>query len=430
MRRGWMGVNVVGVLTASSLALASIAGGSVGAVPASDASARPDQSEQPGQPAVATVTGIVVHTATRQAADAAGRRSVALTGVPAAIGQVLAGGYRLIELDEPIAIDRAEAISQQLVAEGLADTAEPDYPRYESAPPNDTLYAEQWNLSSSYHGDPNEPAYGIDVESAWNITTGSSSLVVAVLDSGILPHPDIVNRVVPGYDMISSPAAARDGGGRDSDPFDEGSACGGNPSSWHGLHVAGTIGAETGNGTGIAGVDQQARIQPVRVLGMCGGSATDVADAIRWAAGLPVPDVPLNATPAKVINLSLGGPGNCMANEQDAINAAVAAGAVVVVAAGNESVDLDSSSVSPANCANVITVAATSRYGDRAAYSNFGSTVEIAGPGGEQVDNPDERILSTLNSGLVDPDLTAGGWVYRQYQGTSMAAPHISGVIS
>ncbi|HWM19598.1 MAG TPA: S8 family serine peptidase, partial [Ilumatobacteraceae bacterium] len=230
--------------------------------------------------------------------------------------------------------------------------------------------------------------------------------------------------------MISSPAAARDGGGRDSDPFDEGSACGGNPSSWHGLHVAGTIGAETGNGTGIAGVDQQARIQPVRVLGMCGGSATDVADAIRWAAGLSVPGAPPNATPAKVINLSLGGPGNCMAIEQDAINAAVAAGAVVVVAAGNESVDLDNSPVSPANCANVITVAATSRFGDRAGYSNFGSTVEIAGPGGEQISNPDERILSTLNSGLVDPDLTAGGWVYRRYQGTSMAAPHVSGVIS
>jgi serine protease len=424
-----MRVRVIRGFTATSIMLAAIGAGSVDATSSADAS-RPVHTDNTDQPVVATVTGIVVHTPTRQAADAASRRSVTLTGVPAEAGPALAGGYRLIALADPIAVEQAEAISEQLVAEGFADTAEPDYPRYAAAVPNDPLYPEQWNLSSSYHG---TPAYGIDVEEAWDITTGSPSLVIAVIDTGILPHPDIDGRLVAGYDMITDSARARDGDGRDPNPFDEGSACDGNPSSWHGLHVAGIVGAETGNAIGVAGVDQQARIQPVRVLGTCGGVSSDVADAIRWAAGLLVPSaLPTNTTPAKVINLSLGGPGPCPDIEQNAINAAVAAGAVVVVAAGNELSDLDDpmATSAPANCNNVITVAATTRFGDRAAYSNFGSMVDIAAPGGDQITMADEKILSTLNAGVIDPDLTDSGWIYGRYQGTSMAAPQVSGVVS
>ncbi len=314
----------------------------------------------------------------------------------------------------------------------MADTAEPDYPRYAAAAPDDPLYPEQWNLTSSYHG---APAYGIDVEDAWDISTGSSAVVVAVIDSGILPHPDLDGRLIAGYDMISNSSIAGDFDGRDPDPFDQGSTCGGNPSSWHGLHVAGIVGAETGNAIGVAGVDQQARIQAVRVLGACGGVSSDVADAIRWAAGLLVLDAPINPTPAKVINLSLGGPGMCPSIEQSAINAAVAAGAVVVVAAGNDGADLDDpmSTSAPANCDNVITVAATTHYGDRAEYSNVGSMVDIAAPGGDEITMPvvdDEKILSTLNAGLTDPDLTASGWIYGHYKGTSMATPQVSGVVS
>jgi subtilisin family serine protease len=433
MRRGTVRVHLVHGLTASTIALASIAGGSVDASSRPDSSARLARAETPDQPTLATVTGIVVHTSTREAADAASRRSVTLTGVPAEARPALADGYRLIALDEPIPVERAEAISEQLVAEGLAETAEPDYPRYAAAPPDDPLYPEQWHLTSSYHG---APAYGIDVEEAWDITTGSPAVVVAVIDTGILPHPDIDGRLVAGYDMISSSAVARDGDGRDPDPFDEGDWCDDPPnprdSSWHGLHVAGIVGAETGNAIGVAGVDQQARIQSVRVLGACGGVSSDVADAIRWAAGLLVPGEPINATPAKVINLSLGGPGPCPAIEQAAINAAVAAGAVVVVAAGNELSDLDdpTKTSAPANCNNVITVAATTRFGDRAHYSNFGSMVDIAAPGGDQITNADEKILSTLNSGELNPDLTESGWIYGRYQGTSMAAPQVSGVVS
>jgi serine protease len=434
MRRGSIGVQVRRGFAALSIVLASVAMGPVGASsPAAPTGELPDQPALADEDIDGMVAGVVVHTRTRNDADVAGRRSAALTGVPAEIGSALAGGYRLIEFDEPIPIAQAEAISQRLVAEGLADSADPDYPRYATAAPNDPRYAEQWNLSSLYHG---SPAYGIDVEEAWDVTTGSPAVVVAVVDTGILPHPDIDDRLIDGSDMISSPSDARDGDGRDADPFDEGDWCDApsRNSSWHGLHVAGTLGAEANNGTGVAGIDQQSRIQAVRVLGACGsGSALDVMDAIRWAAGLEVPGtpaIPVNPTPAKVINVSLGGPGPCTAFEQDAIDAAVGAGAVIVVAAGNDAEDLDVTPSAPANCNNVITVAATSRFGDRASYSNFGSTVDIAAPGGERITNLDERILSTVNTGQMPPNLTGSGWTFAQYQGTSMAAPHVSGVVS
>ena len=438
MRRGSERGRVVRGFTASSIAVASIAVGPVGATSTPGGPPTlPGRPESSDADVDATVASIVLHAPLRHDADVARRRSVALTGVSADVGRALAGGYHLIELDQPIPIERAEAISEQLVAEGLADTADPDYPRFAASAPDDPLYSEQWNLTSSYHG---MPAYGIDVEEAWDITTGSPAIVVAVVDSGILPHPDIAGRVIAGFDMISIPAVARDGDGRDPDPSDAGDWCDDpqdlRDSSWHGLHVAGIVGAETGNAIGVAGVDQQARIQPVRVLGACGGLSSDVAEAIRWAAGLPVPGEPINPTPAKVVNLSLGGPGPCPAIEQAAIDAAVAAGAVIVVAAGNTLSDLDdpAATTSPANCDNVITVAATTHIGDRAGYSNFGSFVDIAAPGGDEITQPvveDEKILSTLNTGLTDPDLDDDtGWTYGHYQGTSMAAAHISGVVS
>ena len=202
------------------------------------------------------------------------------------------------------------------------------------------------------------------------------------------------------------------------------------PSSWHGLHVAGTIGATTNNGLGIAGVDQRARVLPVRALGMCGGWASDIADAIRWAAGLPVPGLPPNPTPAKVLNLSLGGPGACTSIEQSAIDAAVGAGATVVAAVGNSASDLDVTPFSPASCNNVIAVAATTRFGDRADYSNFGSVVDIAAPGGLKLTSDSEGIVSLSNAGTTTADLSPTGWTYTSKQGTSMAAPHVSGVIS
>lgn len=227
---------------------------------------------------------------------------------------------------------------------------------------SDPLYHQQWH----YH----QSGVGIHVQQAWPQATGAD-VVVAVLDTGILAHEDIADRLLPGYDFVSDLFRANDGDGRDPDPSDPGDWC---PldavpiSSWHGLHVAGTVAAVTDNGVGVAGTARNARILPVRVLGRCGGSSFDITDAIRWAAGVSVPGVPDNPYPAQVINLSLGGSGPCDADYTDAIAQARERGATVVVAAGNSGVD--SADFRPANCEGVITVAATNRNG---ALASFGA---------------------------------------------------------
>jgi serine protease len=182
--------------------------------------------------------------------------------------------------------------------------------------------------------------------------------------------------------------------------------------------VAGTIAAKTNNGLGVAGVAYNARVVPVRVLGKCGGYTSDIADAIIWASGGTVSGVPANANVAKVINMSLGGGGACGTTTQNAINSARSRGTVVVVAAGNE--NQNASNSNPANCAGVVTVAATNRNGARAPYSNYGAVVDVAAPGGDA----NGYILSTLNAGTQAP----GADNYANYQGTSMATPHVAGV--
>jgi subtilisin family serine protease len=255
--------------------------------------------------------------------------------------------------------------------------------------------------------------------------------VVAVLDTGITSHPDLAGQTVAGYDMISDPSISNDGDGRDANPSDPGDYywdAYGNfyPSSWHGTHVAGTIAARTDNGTGVAGVAPLAKVQPVRVLGAGGGYTSDIAAGIYWAAGLPVAGTPINPTPAKVINMSLGGyyPYGCPAVEQDAINAATAHGTTVVVAAGND--DDYADYYSPANCDNVVTVSAIGPAGYSAYYSNYGSKVDLAAPGGDMNYGSSGGILSTLNSGTTTP----ASPIYQYYEGTSMAAPHVAGAIA
>jgi serine protease len=298
---------------------------------------------------------------------------------------------------------------------------------------SDTEYARQWDLVP-----PSSGVFGIDVEGAWATTTGSSSVRVAVIDTGYVEHADLAGRIVGGYDFISDSRIGNDGNGRDGDARDTGDwitssearrgffrGCQTGSSSWHGTHVAGTIGAATDNGTGIAGINQVSQIVPVRVLGKCGGYTSDIVDGMRWAAGLTVAGVPTNPYPAQVLSLSLGGGGACTATYQNAIDEITAAGAVVVVAAGNS--NADAAAYSPASCAGVVTVASTGKAGNRAHYSNYGSTVELAAPGGDRTADG-FTILSTLNSGTTSP--VAGGDVYVDYQGTSMATPHVTGVVS
>lgn len=290
------------------------------------------------------------------------------------------------------------------------------------ATPNDPQYSSQWHYF--------EANGGLNLPQAWDITTGSGA-VVAVIDTGYRPHADLAANILPGYDMISVESVSADGNGRDSDARDVGDSvtagqCGvgsrAQGSSWHGTHVAGTVAAVTNNNLGVAGVAYNAKVVPIRALGKCGGLTSDIADSMIWAAGGSVPGIPNNANPADVLNLSLGGSGSCDATSQAAINQAVALGATVVVAAGNS--NTNASSATPANCNNVISVAAVGRTGGRASYSNFGNVVDLAAPGGDQSSGGTSAgVLSTLNSGTSGP----AGDTYEFYQGTSMATPHVAG---
>ncbi|MFJ7021331.1 S8 family peptidase [Streptomyces sp. NPDC101117] len=298
----------------------------------------------------------------------------------------------------------------------------PDRLNKPQATPNDTEYAKQWDLF--------ETTAGMRVPGAWDVATGTG-VTVAVIDTGYVAHSDLAANIVPGYDFISDATVANDGNGRDSDPSDPGDwtaadECqSGDPaygSSWHGTHVAGTIAAVTGNGKGVAGIAHGAKVSPLRVLGKCGGYDSDIIDAITWASGGTVSGVPANTNVAKVVNMSLGGGGSCTTATQSAINAAVGRGTTVVVAAGNS--NANAANYSPASCANVVSVAATDRQGNRSYYSNYGTVVDVAAPGGETDSVTSNGILSTLNSGTKGPSTEN----YAYYQGTSMAAPHIAGL--
>ena len=325
-------------------------------------------------------------------------------------------------------------VVKQLNARPDVEYAQPAWILHRVATPGDSRYGEQWHYFNHGNGAGESPG-GINLPKAWDTVTGSPAVAVAVIDTGILPsHPDITGspNLGAGYDMITDVFTANDGNGRDSDPTDPGDAVAANecgpgepadPDSWHGTHVAGTVGVgNTNNPTGVAGVNWMVNVLPVRVLGKCGGSIVDINDGIRWAAGLPVPGVPANATPAKVINMSLGGRVPCTASPstQSAINDAVAAGATIVVAAGNSAID--AAGELPASCDNVITVAASDARGHLVErYSNFGASVEIMAPGGDVLRN---------DTGDGNPDgvlsMVKGGYAY--YNGTSMAAPHVAGV--
>jgi len=346
----------------------------------------------------------------------------ALVGQPVTVDHQI-GAIWVLTLATTVPDSQLAAIASTLESDAVVQYADPVRRVYPKLVPNDTLYAQQWALS--------DPVGGINAPAAWSVQTGSAGMAIAVIDTGITTHPEFAGRISPGFDFISDTHRAGDGGGRDADPSDPGDAtsdneCGdGIPaetSSWHGTFVTGLIAANSNNGSGVAGMDWKARIVPVRALGKCGGSFDDVTAAVLWAAGVPVTGAPVNQTPARVINLSLGGISPCSQALQDAINTALSQGAVVTVAAGNEA--LDAADSSPANCSGVITVGASSRQGDRASYSNFGTRVDISAPGGDG--SQTDWIISTSNDGLSGP----GNPIYARGIGTSFAAPYVAGTAS
>lgn len=371
------------------------------------------------------------------------KEGVGVSSVVGALGfeviQELSGGELLLKLPTQAAAVGGPSVTEvvaQLKARADVEYAQPNYLYYPQKVPNDTFYPLQWHYPE------------INLPSAWDLTTGKSSVRIAVLDTGSTPHPDMNGQWLGGYDFVSDLENSADGNGRDSNPADPGDLW----LSFHGTHVAGTIAALSNNRSGVAGVCWSCKVVPVRVLGYEYGTTADIVDAIRWASGIPVSGVPNNRNAAQVINLSLGhslGDGTCASDDvvtQNAINAAVARNVTVVVAAGNSGDDAQY--YSPASCDNVITVAATKPYAasrDWALtdYSNYGDYVDIAAPGGniEFIYDSDEEVyylVDDTKDGYADGVLSTS--IYLNYkmppvyhyvfnQGTSMAAPHVAGVV-
>jgi len=293
--------------------------------------------------------------------------------------------------------------------------AEPNYIRTASAKPNDEHYSLQWHYPL------------INLPQAWDISTGSSDVIVAVVDTGVLmDHPDLAGQLAnDGYDFVSNAQISADGDGIDGDPDDPGDNTQGG-SSFHGTHVAGTIAAATNNTMGVAGIAWSVKIMPLRALGIGGsGTSYDIHQAIRYAAGLSNDSGTVPAAKADIINLSLGGSGSSQA-EQAIYTDVRNAGVIVIAAAGNESTSQLSY---PASYEGVVSVSAVDMNAALAPYSNYGTKIDVAAPGGDirqdfNGDGYSDGVLSTCGNDSSGRILN----VYKLYQGTSMASPHMAGV--
>lgn len=333
-------------------------------------------------------------------------------------------GADVVKLSRGLSQAEADALLTQLRADPGVEYAQPDFLKRAQGVPDDTYYNLQWHYSHA--------TAGIQAPAAWDVASGEG-VVVAVLDTGYLDHADLAANIVPGYDFIIDTAVSGDGDGRDADAHDPGDWVGSDRSSFHGTHVAGTVAAVTNNALGMAGVAYDARVQPVRVLGHGGGYTSDIADAITWASGGTVAGVPANPTPAEVINMSLGGYGSCASDPatQSAINGAIGRGTVIVVSAGND--NADAGSYSPASCSGVIAIGATGIDGARSWFSNYGPSVTLSAPGGNATSgsDPNDRWIWSLgNSGTQAPAASPAGDAYVGMIGTSMASPHVAGVVA
>ena len=339
-----------------------------------------------------------------------------------------------------------QAVLDRLNADPDVEFAVADKRRQIQALPSDELFANQWYFQSV------EPA-ATRTDQAWDIVTGRPDVdtVVAVLDTGVLPnHPDLMGKVLEGFDFISEPLNGNDNDGWDNDATDSGdwleqqdrtdypsvfNGCAIRSSSWHGTRVSGLIAATSNEGRGMAGAAWDARILPVRVLGKCGGDDSDIIDGMRWAAGLRVDGAPVNPTPATIINMSLGGNDECSAAYQSAVDEITAAGTLIVASVGNDGLPVGV----PANCDGVLGVSGVRHFGTKVGYSNLGPEADIAAPAGNCVnDGPPfsvdapcvYHVQVPINSGAKQSDPagnTHTDGVNRVNFGTSFSAPLVAG---
>ncbi|HEY9027345.1 MAG TPA: S8 family serine peptidase [Burkholderiaceae bacterium] len=411
------------------------------------------------------------------AATAPGTGPQKAAALGARLGLALTDGRILGERTQVL---KSETVDSTALAAAIARDAdvewvEVDHRRFiQAAPVNDPLYPD--NLSTS--AAPNGPAAGqwylraptatvlasINIEPAWAITKGSTSIVIGDVDTGITQHPDLSSKMLTGYDFIADVPTANDGSGRDSDPSDPGDyvtaaensnktgaffGCNDNGtgaavaenSSWHGTQTAGILGAATNNGLGMAGTAYNVQVFAARALGKCGGYDSDIIAAAQWAGGITVSGVPANAHPARVINMSLGAQGACSQAYIDGLTALRNKGVVVVAAAGN---DEGLPVGTPANCKPnatdtnqtpiVIAVAGLRHAGTKVGFSDIGPEVTIAAPGGNCVNTSGAclyPILTTTNSGATSPvGASYSDGLNNPSLGTSFATPMVSGTVA
>jgi len=349
----------------------------------------------------------------------------------------IAAGIHLLRI-------RAAGSAAQMLARLRADPdvqyAEVDRRRFPQSSPDDPLFASQWYLQD-------EQPSAVDAIDAWSLSSGNPGVVIAELDTGVrFDHPDLRtdtgNRLLPGYDMISSVQTGNTGLGRNPDASDPGdwvsasdtksalfSTCTVANSSWHGTRVAGILGAITNNAAGIAGLTWSGWVLPVRVLGKCGGYDSDILAGMAWAAGFPVDGVPANPYPARILNMSLGATGSCPQSYQELIDQLVSAGVLVVVSAGNEGGPVDA----PANCMGVAAVAGLRQAGTKVGFSSLGPEIALSAPAGNCVNTGAGEpclfsIETTTNSGTTVPQSNTYTDEYNFNVGTSFSAPLVSGI--
>ena len=336
-------------------------------------------------------------------------RVAAVAGAPDA-DQLLAEAGGWLQVREPSMLAKLETLAmvKALSRDPTVAVVTPNYLHELHAEfiPDDPEFVKQWHYAQ------------ISAPEAWTLATGTG-VIVAVIDSGVLlAHPDMAGRLVEGYDFVLRTPGGDDPGYNPVPP-------GG--STFHGTHVAGTIAAATDNGIGVAGVAFDARIMSLRVCNVNGCSGYAIEQALRYAAGLSNDSGVIPPQPAQVVNLSLGRQGGpALTQEQLLYNQLRELDIFVVASAGNSST---STVAYPAAYSNVIAVSALDFAGNRAFYSNFGTWIDVAAPGGDlgrdlNGDGFPDGVLSTSADDRDGPPQPN----YRFLQGTSMAAPHVAGV--